>query len=814
MSLASLRRFWPIGLLLLSMALAASAASCSGGGDTTSTTSTGTGSGGAGGTGTTTTGGFSTGTSPDTFDVEPTPLQTIDVAIGAHTPTVTYTATLGGNATNAAWKLDRGDAGSMPVGPSSSAIFTPSGAAGGLVNVSVTDAAHTAKRQILVRLSGVQNGADPTKPGEAAQIPTSIGDLKAGGGVGGVGGEGLGGAVTNATLIAALAAPTDPTSQGLKFLYPYDKTVWPRGMLAPLVMWDSALGGVDAIQMRLTTSSGSFSWTGSFGPPPILSQTGGAFIRQPIPQDVWEMATNTAGGQTVNGQADTLTLSLVVAKGATAYGPITQTWRVAPGRLTGSVYYNSYGTQLVKNWAATDAAGHPIGAAILGIRSGDTAPKLVVGQNSPLNANGIPTDDSGCRVCHVVASRGRWLLTQSEQGSPGDGRSYLYDLQAMDVQASVQQIPQDGVFTWAALTGDATFALTNTINPSSTNPGITNSSAGTAVSSFWSFGATPTAATATGLPNPLSAGYPSYSPDDKRIAFVDVQGQTQNFHGPIEAGVYDPASQTFSGIHTLVTPSGNQRIGYPVFTPDDKGVLYETQVRTSQTDSVMVTRDGARSELWWVNVDGTPTPVALNALNGKDTGGAAYLPVGPNNHGTAGAPDPRSSYDETGFDDTTLNYEPTVLPVVSGGYAWVVFTSRREYGNMLQSVPWRSWPPDYDTADLGKATVKKLWVAAIDLSAPPGSDPSFPAFYLPAQEILAGNSRGFWVLDPCKADTQSCTTGDQCCGGFCEPDGNGNLVCAPPTGCSGLQEKCGSAADCCDPTNLCINGFCAQQVPN
>ncbi len=35
------------------------------------------------------------------------------------------------------------------------------------------------------------------------------------------------------------------------------------------------------------------------------------------------------------------------------------------------------------------------------------------------------------------------------------------------------------------------------------------------------------------------------------------------------------------------------------------------------------------------------------------------------------------------YDDTTLNYEPTVLPVVSGGYAWVVFTSRRLYGNQL-----------------------------------------------------------------------------------------------------------------------------------
>ena len=30
-----------------------------------------------------------------------------------------------------------------------------------------------------------------------------------------------------------------------------------------------------------------------------------------------------------------------------------------------------------------------------------------------------------------------------------------------------------------------------------------------------------------------------------------------------------------------------------------------------------------------------------------------------------------------------MNYEPTVLPVAVGGYYWVVFTSRRAYGNFI-----------------------------------------------------------------------------------------------------------------------------------
>jgi hypothetical protein len=253
------------------------------------------------------------------------------------------------------------------------------------------------------------------------------------------------------------------------------------------------------------------------------------------------------------------------------------------------------------------------------------------------------------------------------------------------------------------------------------------------------------------------------------------------------------------------------RVGYPVFLPDNSGVVFETQVRQG-SDSVLCTRNGARSQLWWVNVSGTPKPVALAAVNGT-----GYLPVGVNDHGSDfDATDPQYTpgSDESSYDDTTLNYEPTVLPIVSGGYAWVVFTSRRMYGNQIFQTPWNSWPTNYDTKDLAEAPTKKLWVAAIDLNAPPGTDPSHPAFYLPAQEILAGNSRGFWVLAPCQADGASCMTGDQCCNGYCSGPSN-DLTCSstPSASCSAPQEKCTTAADCCDSTNLCINGFCAVNGP-
>jgi hypothetical protein len=164
-------------------------------------------------------------------------------------------------------------------------------------------------------------------------------------------------------------------------------------------------------------------------------------------------------------------------------------------------------------------------------------------------------------------------------------------------------------------------------------------------------------------------------------------------------------------------------------------------------------------------------------------------------------------------DDVDVNYEPTVNPIASGGYAWVVFTSRRMYGSVATIGSFCSDPRGVDLVT--NITPKKLWVAAIDLSQAAGVDSSHPAFYLPAQELLAGNARGFWSLDPCEPDGTSCTSGDQCCNGYCEA-GDGGLVCsntAPSSTCSALSDKCTKSSDCCDPSNECINGFCSQGSP-
>jgi len=285
---------------------------------------------------------------------------------------------------------------------------------------------------------------------------------------------------------------------------------------------------------------------------------------------------------------------------------------------------------------------------------------------------------------------------------------------------------------------------------------------------------------------------------------------------------FDATTGAFSNYVAVVDDNGQPaatRPGWPAFLPDGKSLVFHHQSAAGSDgngDGAMYTRKGAKSQIHWTSASAN-TVNTLNQLNGKDAAGAVYLPklatpitMACGADGTAvGGIDPDHG------DDVNLNYEPTVNPLGSGGYAWVVFTSRRMYGSVADIPPYCSDPRGVDL--IQNITPKKLWVAAIDLNAGAAADASHPAFYLPAQELLAGNSRAFWVLDPCRPDGTSCQTGDQCCNGYCEANGDGGaLVCSntlPNASCAKLGDKCTTGADCCDPAAACIGGFCTQSVP-
>jgi len=715
------------------------------------------------------------------FDVEPAGLQTITVPIGGAAPTVTYTATLNCNPADPGWGVDKGNVGAVAQMPPSSAVFAPTGTTGGLVTLSANLNGQIVTRQIMVKLTGTQNGPN-NSAGEMTQIPTNSSQLTSGGGVGGVGGEGLGSAVTDPGTLAALDAPTsDGSAQGLAYLYPYDKTVWPRGLLAPLVMWSWAPGDADAIKIDLATTTGSFTWSGTFSRPAILTTQ--PFVHMPIPQDIWEMATNTAAGKT-----DQLTVSLTVAKGGVGYGPISETWTIAPIRLDGTIYYQSYGTQLVQNYTGAVGGNKLFGGAVLSIKVGDLAPKVAAG-----TAAMAPT---GCRVCHSVAAGGSRVVVVDGNN---EALSSAYDLSASPPTETIM----GNLANYPAMYPDGSMALTNQglVLPL---PSGTPSSASVGLTSF-----------ATNL------GQPAFSPDGTKVAFNPLAGPAST---KLNQGLYvmsfDKATSTFSNPVLVADDTGQPSAtqpSWPAFFPDNTSMVYHHQTIKSIEDN-LATRAGSHAQIYWTSGNSAADATPLDALNGK-----GYLPKLPtpstmsctaDGYQVAAGPPGKgaiSNPDLDHGDDADLNYEPTVLPVGAGGYAWVIFTSRRLYGNEATIPPFCSDPRGVDL--IQNITTKKLWVAAVDLSQAPGVDASHPAFYLPAQELLAGNARGFWALDPCLADGLTCSSGDQCCNGYCEANGSGALVCSQSTNsCSAVGDKCESAANCCDPTNACLNGFCTVDV--
>jgi hypothetical protein len=724
-----------------------------------------------------------------TLDVQPSGLQTINLTAGQMMPTVSYTATFNGQPVNASWSVDRGEVGSIPIGPDTAEVFTPRGTTGGLVTVRAGAYGQKVARQVMILLTAPdQNGANLAIPSEAAQVATTKAQLTAGGGIGGVGGEGLGPAVTDQNTLNALASPTsNGSAQSFTLLYPYDSTVWPRGILAPNLMWRWSTNDADAVAIELSTTSGSFKWKGTFGRPAILAQTGGTFSRHPIPQDVWQMAVNSAGAVTPDGQADSLTMKLTIAKGGVGYGPLSQTWTVAPGRLSGIIYYNSYGTLLAKQ--ETDALGgdKKFGGAVLSIHVGDTAPKLTAGTTT--------SDLTGCRTCHSVAADGSRLVVQ--QGNDYN-KSSAYTL----TPTSATEKPMSISMQFPAIYPDGSIALAE-------NGQVVSLPNGTALSS-------------SGLPSGADIGTPAFSPDGKLVAANPrTLGSLTTPMQKLVAMTFDPLTRAFGSPTVIVDNSAQPaetRPGWPAVFPDSQSVIFHQQTAAGldmNGQMQLATRKNARAYISWTGITNASSVTPLNQLNGKNAAGVSYLPKLQTAINMSCMADSQEvgNTDADHSNDVSLNYEPTVNPVASGGYAWVVFTSRRMYGNLATLPPFCSDPRGVDLVQ--NITPKKLWVAAVDISGKPGTDASHPGFYLPAQELLAGNAKGYWVNDACKADGLSCETGDQCCNGFCQANGtDGSLVCSSGSAgqCSAPQEKCATAADCCDTTNLCVNNFCTART--
>jgi hypothetical protein len=697
------------------------------------------------------TGGFDAGTSDAAVGLElalSPDAPTLRIVVGEDLPTLQFEVTNFGMPVPAAFRVDRGELGRID----DEGLFTPSGTHGGETMIEARVGERVLQAKLTIEIEWVQNGADPAHP-----------VMMSSGGFGGVGGEGVGGAVSDTLRETLDGTPSEDPE--LSFLYPYDETMFPLGLLAPLLMWNAGDASAAAEGIAMRVHGAGFEYRGYFARPSALAADA-AFVRHPVPQEVWESATRTVAGGALH-------VEISVATDTTVYGPIKRVLQVAKGALQGTVYYQSYGTHLAKNYGGAVGGDGRFGGATLAIKPGAIEPELVAGGDG---------NSEQCRVCHSVSSDGSRMTVQ--HGDDNDVTS-SYDL--LDgYMESVYPAALDTHLAWIGMTPDGALGLAN---------GEPLSVGGDPVTALYDM-ETGDIVPTTGLEQVREAAFPAFSHDGRKVAFNFWNGEGDATIGmgdgkKLVAFDFDPMTNAFSSSQLLY--EGEHAAAWSSFSPTGNGVFYQLEIERGRAP--FETRYGAKGELWWTSLR-TGEQHALDRANGVD------LPTADNNHEA----------------DAQLNYEPTVAPIASGGYAWVVFTSRRLYGNVATIDPWYSDPREHDLTVT--PTPKKLWVAAIkldvdseELAVPVEGDPSFPAFYLPGQELLAGNARGFWVVDPCKDDGASCESGVECCGGFCQANDEGELTCGKKTDvCSQEFDRCETSADCCDPEAACINSVCSMLV--
>ncbi len=361
-------------------------------------------------------------------------------------------------------------------------------------------------------------------------------------------------------------------------------------------------------------------------------------------------------------------------------------------------------------------------------------------------------NDGNCWGCHTVSRDGRTVMGTFSEGSPFPMASIDVSVEPAVIGDIDKNEGVNGVFS--AFNHDGSkllFSLNGGGNPAS--------SARLKIAD---------AVTAAILNDDVMAetypaggcGEPAWSFEGELIAAIcGMDGGNWTFDsgaGDLVIADVNGDGHTVSNITTLVPQAGGDgRPAYPNFSPGDEWIVFGRPTTGS--------RSTGNGDLWIVGTDG-------NDLRKLDI----------------------ASSDNRSFN-------PTFAPLRAGGYFWVTFITRRDYGNTLVG-----------------ANRQQLWITAI--SDPPNEldDPSNPPFYIRGQEDCAKSENAYFAPDPCIEDPDAiCESGIDCCGGQCvKPFEDANYkICGEAGECIELGNACEEDADCCTPGAHCVDGYCVGQIP-
>ncbi len=347
----------------------------------------------------------------------------------------------------------------------------------------------------------------------------------------------------------------DTPDPALDLLYPYDGTVFPRGLIGPTMMWSGG-GPADIYRVHLSSPTYDFVGYQTVAPPSRLTLPTEPF-------DVWLQLTDSVTGQ--------LDVEVQRYDGAKAYLPETAAWSVSTANLRGAIYY----------WEVNRGQ-------VVRIRPGEASAETF-----------LQTEPGDCVACHSVSRDGSSIAATRQNptenaADPATTNAFsLYDAWAGDEKyrgmqtSGFQTLSPDGDFIlWRQW--DVTGA------PSPMALSVADSTDVLAV--LDPPGGTPT--------------HPAWSPDGRRVAFgVRADGNAIDFTAStLWSAAVDTVTPGFSDLVEIAANDPSRPVvTYPTFSPDSSLVAFmrSTHSRTRN----------AQAELWLASA-GAETQWLLDAANG------------------------------------------------------------------------------------------------------------------------------------------------------------------------------------------------------